>query len=163
MAFKLFVSYSTKDLSQVELLKQQLQGTPIEVFIAEHSVLPSQELAPTIAKAISDCDLFVLLWSDHAKASEWVPQEIGRASALGKPILPLMLSEGVELPGFIHGLKFLPIHKDPSGSLSSARSQILAEYEKKEQHLAAQAKEKKDKDALALMGIGAFLLWAFSK
>ena len=163
MAFKIFVSYSTRDLSQVELLKQQLQGTPIDVFVAEHSVAPSQELAPAIASAIGSCDLFILLWSENARASDWVQQEIGRASALGKTILPLVLSEKVLLPGFIQGLKYLQIHRDPEGSLSEARSLILAEYQKKELFLASQAKEKKDKDALAFMGIGAFLLWAFSK
>jgi hypothetical protein len=163
MTFNIFVSYSTHDLPQVELLRQQLKATPIEIFIAEHSVAPSQELAPTISNAIGACDLFVLLWSTNAKESEWVSQEIGRASALGKPILPLVLSEGIALPGFIQGLKYLPIHKDPSGSLSAARLLIHAEYQKKEQLLASQAKEKKDKEALALMGIGAFLLWAFSK
>ena len=163
MSFKIFISYSTRDLAQVELLRQQLQATPIEIFVAEHSVAPSQELAPTIANAIGTCDLFVLLWSSNAKESEWVSQEIGRASALGKPILPLVLSEGIALPGFIQGLKYLPIHSDPDGSLAAARTLILNEYHRKQQFLASQAKEKQDKDALALMGIGAFLLWVFSK
>lgn len=163
MTFKLFISYSTHDLSQVELLQQQLQGTSIEVFVAEHSVRPSEELAPRIASAIAGCDLFVLLWSENAKASEWVPQEIGRATALGKTILPLVLSNTVALPGFIQNLKYLPVHKDPSGSLQKARSMILEEYEKKAATDAAAAKEKSEKDVLALMGIGAVLLWAFSK
>lgn len=163
MSFKLFVSYSTRDLSQVDLLRQQLHETPIELFVAEHSVLPSEELAPKIAAAIADCDLFVLLWSESAKSSDWVPQEIGRASALGKQILPLVLSEALALPGFLQGLKYLAIHRDPDGSLKAARELILSAYLKKEALLAQQAKEKKDKDALALMGIGAFLLWAFSK
>jgi hypothetical protein len=163
MTFKLFISYSTRDLSQVELLRQQLQGTSIEVFVAEHSVRPSEELGPKISSAIADCDLFVLLWSENAKASEWVPQEIGRATALGKTILPLVLSDAVALPGFIQSLKYLPVHKDPAGSLQIARTMILEAYEKKNAMLAAAAKEKSEKDALALVGIGAFLLWAFSK
>lgn len=163
MTFKLFISYSTRDLTQVELLRQQLQGTPIEVFIAEHSVRPSEELAPRIATAISECDLFVLLWSESAKASEWVSQEIGRASALGKKILPLVLSESVSLPGFIQSLKYLAVHKDPAGSLQVARTMIFEEYHKKSAQEAQAAKEKSEKDALALMGIGALLLWAFGK
>ena len=163
MTFKLFISYSTRDLTQVELLRQQLQGTPIEVFIAEHSVRPSEELAPRIATAISECDLFVLLWSESAKASEWVSQEIGRASALGKKILPLVLSESVSLPGFIQSLKYLAVHKDPAGSLQVARTMIFEEYHKKSAQAAQAAKEKSEKDALALMGIGALLLWAFGK
>lgn len=164
MPFNIFVSYSTHDLTQVEALRNQLKATPIEVFVAEHSVNPSQELAPAIASAINACDLFVLLWSENAKESEWVSQEIGRASALGKPILPLVLSEGIALPGFIKGLKYLPIHADPDKSLTTACKQILDEYKKKEQLLASQAQaHAKEKEMLALMGIGAFLLWAINK
>lgn len=163
MTFKLFISYSTHDLSQVELLQQQIKGTPIEVFVAEHSVHPSEELAPKISIAIAECDLFVVLWSESAKASDWVSQEIGRASALAKKILPLVLSDSVSPPGFIRNLKYLPVHKDPAGSLQIARTMILEEYQKKEALVARAAKEKSEKDALALMGIGALLLWAFSK
>lgn len=163
MTFKLFISYATRDLSQVDMLQQQLQGTPIEVFVAEHSVRASEELAPKISVAIAECDLFVVLWSENAKASDWVSQEIGRASALGKKILPLVLSDSVSLPGFIQNLKYLSVHKDPAGSLQSARILIVEEYHKKEALIAQAAKEKSEKDALALMGIGAFLLWVFSK
>lgn len=165
MKFNIFVSYSTEDLPQVELLRQQLKDTPIEVFIAEHSVLPSEALAPKIAAAINGCDLFVLLWSPNSKTSDWVPQEIGRATALGKSILPLILSEGMHLPGFLQGLKYLSIYKDADLSLKKARELILEAYESKQdkEHKARQQKEQKDKDALALMGIGAFLLWAFNK
>ena len=100
MIFKIFVSYSTHDLKQVELLKNQLKGTSIEIFVAEHSISPSQELAPTISRSISDCDLFVVLWSKNAQDSEWVSQEIGKAHALNKTILPLVLNKGLKLPGY---------------------------------------------------------------
>lgn len=153
MTFKLFISYSTRDLPQVELLQQQLVGTSIEVFVAEHSVRPSEDLAPRIGAAIAGCDLFVLLWSENAKASEWVPQEIGRATALGKQILPLVLSDTVTLPGFIQSLKYLAVHKDPAGSFQAARKMILEEYEKKNTAIAAAVKEKSEKDALTLVGI----------
>lgn len=165
MSFNIFVSYSTKDLPQVEILRQQLQDTPIKAFVAEHSVQPSEELAPKIAAAISECDLFVLLWSPNAKASDWVPQEIGRATALKKSILPLILAADMELPGFLQGLKYLPIHTNPAESIAKAREIILEAYNAKQKHQnqLREQKEKQDKDALALMGIGAFLLWAFSK
>jgi hypothetical protein len=165
MPFNIFVSYSTKDLPQVELLRQQLQSTPISVFVAEHSVLPSEELASKISSAILECDLFVLLWSSNAKESDWVPQEIGRAMALNKSILPLVLTENIALPGFLQGLKYLAIHTNPAESIAKARDIILNAYNTKTKYelQLSEQKEKKDKDALALMGISAFLLWAFSK
>jgi hypothetical protein len=165
VSFKVFISYSTHDLSHVEKLQQQLIANPVELFVAEHSVTPSQDLAQSINTAIEQCDLFVLIWSKNAEASAWVPQEIGKATALKKTILPLVLEEGLSLPGFIQNLKYLAVHRDPSTALQEARNIIVGTYEQKTQRavaaaaLAAQA----EKDKLALMGIGALLLWAFSK
>jgi hypothetical protein len=163
MQFKIFVSYSTHDIEHVELLKQQLKGTPIEVFIAEHSVKPSEDLGNKISTAIEECDLFVVLWSQNAKESTWVPQEIGRAHALKKTILPLVLHEGISLPGFISNLKYLAIFEDTESALIKAKELIMNSYHKKVDTLAKiEAKKQKDKETLALMGIGAFLLWAFN-
>lgn len=159
--FNVFVSYSTHDLAQVSQLQQQLLGSPIEVFVAEHSVSPSQDLAQTINMAIEQCDLFVLLWSKNAETSAWVPQEIGKATALKKNILPLVLDDGMQLPGFIQNLKYLPIHSNPAAALEQARKIIFEAYEQKAKRAAAAAQAEKDK--LAMMGIGALLFWVFSK
>lgn len=161
MNFKVFVSYSTLDLEHVDLLKQQLANTSISIFIAEHSVKPGNALTDVISKGIQECDLFVLLWSSNAKDSDWVSQEIGRAHALGKKILPLMLTEGLALPGFISGLKWLPVFSDPKLSLEQARDMITSEYNQKMSMVLQQ--EQEQKTAWALMGIGALLLWAFSQ
>jgi hypothetical protein len=162
--FKIFVSYSTHDLKQVELLRNQLKDTSIEIFVAEHSISPSQELAPTISKSISECDLFVVLWSKNAQESEWVSQEIGKAHALNKKILPLVLSKGLKLPGFINNLKYLSIYEEKKDPLVAAQNVIIESYNNKKSQLAkAEAAKQKDKDALVVMGTGAFLLWALSK
>ncbi|MEC4686651.1 MAG: toll/interleukin-1 receptor domain-containing protein [Nitrospirota bacterium] len=164
MQYKIFVSYSTHDIEQVGLLRQQLKGTPIDVFVAEHSVQPSENLGEKISMAIEECDLFVVLWSQNAQNSSWVSQEIGRAGALKKIVLPLVLTEGIALPGFISNLKYLPVYKDPEGAVVKAREIIVSSYNKKAHALAQiEKKKQKDKEALALMGIGAFVLWAFSK
>lgn len=162
MRYKIFVSYSTHDIDQVELLRQQLNGTPIDVFVAEHSVKPSEDLGEKISQAIEECDLFVVLWSKNAQDSGWVSQEIGRAGALKKTILPLVLTEGLALPGFISNIKYIPVYEDPDNATLQAREIIVNSYNKKV-HALAEEKKKKDNDGLALLGIGAFLLWAFSK
>lgn len=162
MEFKIFVSYSTHDLEQVNMLQRQLANTSVSVFVAEHSIRPSEELGPKISAAIQECDLFIVLWSENAKNSDWVSQEIGRASALRKPILPLILSEGLQLPGFIGNLKYLAAFSNPEAALLQAREIVTVEYNKKLQALALQ-KEQEQKNSLAIMGIGAVLLWAFSQ
>lgn len=163
MNFNVFVSYSTRDISQVLQLQQQLAGSPIKVFVAEHSIVPSQDLAQAINSAIEQCDLFVLLWSKNAQASDWVSQEIGKATALKKQILPLILDDGMNLPGFIHNLKHLPVHSNPSAALERAREVIIKAYEKKSSQEKANAAVKAEENKLALLGFGALLLWAFNK
>ncbi|ADL55525.1 toll/interleukin-1 receptor domain-containing protein [Gallionella capsiferriformans] len=161
MAFKVFVSYSSHDLEHVEQLQQQLSDSPVEVFVAENSVAPSQELGSTISQAIEQCDLFILVWSKNAQESAWVSQEVGRAGALKKKILPLVLTEGMQLPGFIQNLKYLSVHKEPEKALAQARQIVVGAYEEKVKLESAHAQAEKDK--LALLAIGALLFWAFSK
>ena len=161
MEFNIFISYSTHDLQQVQMLKKQMDSTPIKVFVADHSICPGQELAPSISDAIKQCDLFVVLWSKKAKDSDWVTQEIGKATAYKKKILPLLLDEELNLPGFISGLKYLPIYKNPGKELEKARNIIKAEYDTKKN--TATRKQKDKENVIVGMGIGALLLWALNQ
>jgi len=117
MAYNVFISYSSKNLHIVDWAVATLAQPGItEVFAAEYSVLPSQVLNDEIVRAIRACDLFVLLWSHDAHASDYVPQEIGIAVGCNKAILPVVMEDNVPVPGFITHLKYLPAHKDWEGS-----------------------------------------------
>lgn len=158
--FKVFVSYSTQDLKNVSELQQSLAGTGVEVFVAEHAVLPSEHLSEKISSAIAGCDLFVLLWSENAKASEWVSQEIGKAHSLNKQILPLVLTEGLNLPGFISGLKYLPVFRDPQAAMVQAQGLILKHFQAKQ---AVVARQKEEENTRNLLVLGGLALWLFSQ
>ncbi len=162
MSFNIFVSYSTHDLDDVRLLQEQLINTGINVFVAEHSIHAGEHLAPKIVDAIQKCDLFIVLWSQNAKDSEWVAQEIGQAGALRKSILPLVLTEGLSLPGFIKDLKYLPVFVNKQAAVLQAREVILNAYQEKRKAI-VKKQEEEQKSAVAALGIGAFLLWAFSQ
>jgi len=117
MAYKVFISYSTRNLHIVDWACRTLaQPGSAEVFAAEYSVLPSAVLDMEIVRAIRCCDLFVLLWSHDARASDYVPQEIGIAVAANKTILPVVMEDNLVVPGFIKNLKYLAAHKDWEGS-----------------------------------------------
>lgn len=88
-------------------------------------------------------------------------QEIGRADALKKSILPLVLTEGISLPGFISNLKYHPVFDNPEEAITEAREFILNSYNKKVDSL-AEVKKQNKKNTLAVVGIGAFLLWAIN-
>lgn len=157
--FKVFISYSTHDLKNVTELRQSLVGTGVEVFVAEHSVAAGEPLSEKISSAIGACDLFVLLWSANARASEWVSQEIGKAHSLQRTILPLVLEEGLALPGFIGGLKYLPVFRDPQAAMAQAQELVLKQFEAKQ----AALREKEQDNARNLLVLGGLVLWLFSQ
>lgn len=152
MALKIFVSYSTKDISVVNVVKSMLVGSPVELFVAEYSVLPGRTLAPPIIAAIKQSDLFILLWSKNSASSEWMPQEIGIAKAANKRIIPVVLQSDLKLPGFISDLKYLDVPKDPQGALTWLRDNVFA-----------QANEKQKQEAVAWLAIGGAILWLLSR
>lgn len=133
MAFKVFVSYSTRDLSVAEALRTHLTTAGAEVYVAEYSAVPGQSLPKAIEKAIDNCDLFLLLWSANADQSKWVPQEIGRATGKGKPVMPVVLHPGIALTGFIQDLKYLPWYQSPDAVVAWLNEFVLKEKAKKDQ------------------------------
>lgn len=158
MEFRIFVSYSTLDLTQVELLRSQLSNTPIDLFIAEHSVTAGANLSETIKSSISCCDLFVVVWSKNAKESGWVSQEIGQALALQKPILPLVLDKEHPPSGFVSNIKYIPMYEGVPQALHKAEEIIMRAYENKHERMQAERK-RKESDDMAKLGVAAFLLW----
>jgi hypothetical protein len=151
MSFDVFISYSTLDLDRAAQVKGMLESAGAGVFLAEYSVLPSEALAPKIVEAIGDCDLFVLLWSVHARESEWVPQEIGIAKAADRAIMPVFLQENLELPGFLKGLKYLKLYKNPEEKLNWLR-----------EHVHEQVARREQSDGVFWIGVGAVLMWLLS-
>jgi hypothetical protein len=147
MAYSVFVSYSTKDIPNVEQLRQFLQLPDVQCFVSEYAVRPGVPLAPTIKNAILTCDLFILLWSKNADASEWVSQEIGIAHASQKPILPYMLEPGLSLPGFIKELRYVAAYQNPQQSLYQLRETVLKN-----------SLTKQSQQSMAALAVGGLLL-----
>jgi hypothetical protein len=152
MAFKVFVSYSTRDITRTAQIKQMLEAVGARVFVAEYSVAAGADLSNSIITAIKNSDLFVLLWSHHAKNSEWVPQEIGVAKGCNKPVIPVVLHSGVEIPGFLKGIKYLPLYKNPK--------QALAWLQK---NVAVKVADTSQKEALTWLGLSGAFLWLISQ
>src|SRR5438874_1481082 len=119
VAYNVFISYSTKDLALVQHVQRTLHAPPaVQVFVAEYSVQPGQPLPTNIVSAVKACDLYVLVWSRHSQASHWVHEELGMARAFAKPIMPLVLEDGLALPDLIRDLKYVPLYRAPQEWLS---------------------------------------------
>jgi hypothetical protein len=155
MAYKVFVSYSTKDIPNVDELRKFLQFPDVECFVSEYAVTPGAPLAPTIKNAILTCDLFVVLWSKNALASEWVSQEIGIAHGSQKAILPFVLEQGLSLPGFIKELRYVAAFQNPQQAMYSLRETVMKNSLMKQNQQAL--------GALALGGLVLLALVAMSK
>lgn len=150
MGYSVFVSYSTKDLPTVNALEKWVRHAGAEAYVAQYSAAPGEVLADSIVAAIKRSDLFLLLWSSNANGSEWVPQEIGVAKGLGKPIMPVVLHRQLELPGFIKNLKYLPLYENPQAGAEWLYSHVLKE------------KDKKDTAGLVTVGVVGAILLALS-
>ena len=105
--FKFFISYSSEDIINVNLLKKQIEesASGIEVFVGEKDIRPTENYLNRISLEIKQCDLFILFWSKNSKQSDWVNQEIGHAYALNKTILPIIFEANLELSGFISNIQ----------------------------------------------------------
>lgn len=148
MNYSVFISYSTKDLSVVNYVKNLLENYSIQVYVAEYTAPPGVDLTNHIKNSITSCDLFILLWSSNSKNSEWVTPEIALASANNKTIIPVVLEPNLELPVFIKNLKYLEAYTNPQQAFEYLRRYV---YE---------AADKKSRvDGLVMLGLGAAFLY----
>ena len=76
---KAFISYASEDRDKVLQRVQMLGPLGIEFFQDLVSLEAGERWEPTIYEQIDACDLFLLFWSDHAKASDWVHREVRHA------------------------------------------------------------------------------------
>lgn len=136
MAYSVFISYSTKDLHIANHVRAALSLPGVNVFVAEYSVLPSVPLNGLIEVALRSCDLFVLLWSRNSKASDYVPQEIGIARGCNRTIVPVVLEDGLTVPGFISDLKYLAAYRDPAQSFAWLQQFVLQNAAQQQQKTA---------------------------
>ena len=74
-----FISYASPDRNKVLARVQMLHIQGIKFFQDLLNLEPGDRWAKELFRHIDECDLFLLFWSSHAKASEWVMKEVGYA------------------------------------------------------------------------------------
>jgi len=96
VGLKIFISYSTKDSEKIKPISKyisNMQGT--KIFLAEENMKPSSEVIQTIINTIKSADIFLVFFSEDAKESEYVQQEIGVAKGNNKIIIPILLDSNI--------------------------------------------------------------------
>jgi hypothetical protein len=80
-----------------------------ENFLDQRSLLAGDDFPAKIAKAIDDCDVFVLMWCACASESTWVRRELNWAIERQKRIVPVLLSDA-PLPEEIERINGVKLH-----------------------------------------------------
>lgn len=128
MPYKVFVSYSTRNMQIAQWALQSLSQVGVtEVFVAEYSTEPGTSLSERILTEIRYCDMFVLLWSGAARSSDWVPQEIGAARMANRLIVPVVLEANLPVPGFVSDIKYLRAFEDWQGAFTTLKNLVDAQ------------------------------------
>ena len=86
-----FISYSTKNQSAADSMKQLLNRNGIESWMAPSDIPVGSKYAQVINRAIKDSSCVVLMLSNAAQNSTWV--EVERAINYHKVIITVQLEE----------------------------------------------------------------------
>lgn len=93
---KVFVSYSRTNLDAVAQLVEDLQAVGINTW-HDQTLTGGQRWWDNILASIRDCDIFIFALSPESWQSEACRNELTYVVGLGKPILPVLVAEGVHL------------------------------------------------------------------
>ena len=90
MAYKVFISHSTRDRGLVISLANLLSKFGVEVYVANWYLTPGERIDKKVSEQISGVDCVVALLTRNGIRANWVQQELGCALNAGKQIIPLV-------------------------------------------------------------------------
>lgn len=113
MAYRVFISHSTRDQGLVITLAKLLAQFGVEVAVAEWYLAPGELLDEKVFSQIEQANCVVVLLTKNGIRSNWVQQELGYAIKANKLVIPLV-EKGVDLKelGALQGREY--IEYDPS-------------------------------------------------
>lgn len=152
MSFKIFVSYSTKDIVEIKPILQQIQTIKnTEFFFADETLNPGDQISQRIIDYISNCDVFILFYSEFASDSTYVQHEIGVAKANNKIIIPILLDTS-KPDGMLQGINYLNFYD---------KTKKQQEFERLHNFIVQNVQSKNQKSMLSWLvafGVGYLLL-----
>jgi hypothetical protein len=90
---QVFISYSSRNRRIAEAIKSHLEGLDVTCWMAPESIMPGEQWAQAISRAIPQSRLMVLLWSVESMQSEQVINELTLADRSGVMILPFRVDD----------------------------------------------------------------------
>lgn len=86
-----FVSYSSKEYEQANIVRLTLKNNGISCWMAPESIPGGSSYTVEIPKAIKNCKVFVVVLSTLSQESKWVSKEIQQALNNNKVIIPFLI------------------------------------------------------------------------
>lgn len=96
MAYKVFISHSTRDRGLVISLANLLSNFGVEVYVASWYLTPGERIDEKVFEQIRRVDCVVALLTRNGIRANWVQQELGYALNARKQIIPLV-EKGTDL------------------------------------------------------------------
>lgn len=105
-----FISYARSDRDEAERLVRALRAGNIAGWMDKADIAAGNSVPSAVRNALKRASAVVVLLSPSALQSEWVQFEIGAAEALGKKIVPVLVSgEHLEkqFPDFLRNRRWI--------------------------------------------------------
>jgi len=99
MAHDVFISYSSKDKPIADAICANLEASGIRCWIAPRDIAAGEDWPTSIAKAISQSQALVLVFSAHSNSSEKVGRELFLAASHKLVIIPFKIEDIEPEPG----------------------------------------------------------------
>ena len=110
MGIDVFISYSSKDSMAAKATCAALEAAKIRCWMAPRDIVPGSPWGASIVRAIEQCRIMVLIFSQSANGSSQVHREVDQAFGRGKAVLPLRIEQvepGDELAYYLDTVHWL--------------------------------------------------------
>jgi hypothetical protein len=97
--FRLFITHTSTQKTNVAKLALALRDRSVEAFVAHESIAPTEEWQRVIESALRSCDALLAWLHPGFRESDWCDQEVG--VAIGRGILVIPVRFDLDPYGFI--------------------------------------------------------------
>src|SRR4051812_46756221 len=98
---KVFISYSSIDKIIANRIAKIMQDLKIDYFLDSKDINWGINISSKIKDEIKLSSHIIIIISPASLKSQWVPFELGQATALDKIVLPFLVHSSVDIPLYI--------------------------------------------------------------
>lgn len=156
---RVFISYSSKDEEYATTVSELLKTIGQDVFFAAETMRVGAQFE-SLLQQIKISDMLMVIWSEHARQSQWVTQEVGAGLSTVKYVCAVAIDE-TPLAGFLAHRTALLAYKEGTMAFPKLQrlvlkcQQELLEYRQKE--LAAKTQGEVWDGAKTLLALAGFI------